>query len=320
MSLFKLSAAFQDYLWGGTKLKDEYNKKTDLSKVAESWELSAHQAGLSKIASGEYRGLSFSEYLDIKGSEIIGTKASSYIAFPLLIKFIDAQAPLSIQVHPDDDYALKHEHDYGKTEMWYIVETQEDAFLYIGFNRDVTEEKIKESIVNNTLPSLLNKVPVKKGEVYLIEPGTIHAINGGILLVEIQENSNITYRVYDYDRKDAKGNSRPLHIQKALDVLNLAGEDVHSTFDGPKQEKDGYSIQLMKDCSRFKTYLACVDTRMNIAASKESFTSILVLDGSGTVCSSDDTVEFTKGDSIFVDACDTEITINGKCQIIITTL
>jgi len=198
----KLLPAFQDYLWGGTRLKTEYNKKTDLEKVAESWELSNHKAGESIVASGEEAGLTFGEY--IKKYDVIGKRAKEFDFFPILIKFIDAKDSLSVQVHPDDEYSLKNNGEYGKTEMWYVMDCDEGATLYYGFNRTITKEEFRKRIKNNTLLEVLNEVPVKKGDVFFIKSGTVHAIGKGILICEIQQNSNTTYRVYDMTGVTAK--------------------------------------------------------------------------------------------------------------------
>ena len=202
---FKLTPAFKDYLWGGEKLKTLYNKKCDMDIVAESWELSCHKDGKSTIIGGEFEGETLSDYIQNHGKGVLGKNASKFDYFPILIKFIDAKGDLSVQVHPDDEYALKNEGEYGKTEMWYILECEEGATLYYGFKRDVTRAEYENAIKNNTLTDILNKVPVNKGDVFFIEAGTVHAIGKGIVICEIQQNSNTTYRVYDYNRKDKDG-------------------------------------------------------------------------------------------------------------------
>ena len=217
----KLTPAFKDNIWGGTRLKTEYNKHTDMKIVAESWELSTHKDGESRINGGEYDGLKLSEYIEKIGKDKLGKRALEFNYFPLLIKFIDAKNNLSIQVHPDDEYALKHEGEYGKTEMWYIMDAEKGSYLYYGFNRSITKEEYEKRISDNTLLEVLNKVEVKKGDMFFIPSGTVHAIGSGILICEIQQNSNTTYRVYDYDRRDANGNPRQLHIKQAIDVSCL---------------------------------------------------------------------------------------------------
>lgn len=214
----KLRPAFKDYLWGGTKLRDIYGKQCDLDIIAESWELSAHPAGQSIVASGRFRGMPFGVYLSNIGKEGLGWKIQPGADFPLLVKFIDAKGNLSVQVHPGDDYALEHE--YGKNEMWYVVDCEPGSHLYVGFNRDVSREEVEERVNNNTILEILNEVTTHPGDVFFIPAGTVHAIGEGNLICEIQQSSNCTYRLYDYERRDKYGNPRELHIQKALDVLD----------------------------------------------------------------------------------------------------
>lgn len=190
--------------------------------MAESWELSTHKDGESVIRDGEYMGMSLSSFVAQDKENILGKNASKFEFFPILIKFIDALDSLSIQVHPSDEYALTNEKEYGKTEMWYILDCEEDAFLYYGFNREITKEEFRKRLNDNTILDVLNKVYVKKGDVFFINAGTVHAIGKGIMICEIQQNSNTTYRVYDYNRKDKFGNLRDLHIDKAIDVSYLS--------------------------------------------------------------------------------------------------
>ena len=224
MKTIQLQAAYKDYLWGGNKLREQYNKVASLEHIAESWELSNHEAGQSIVLNGPYAGETFGSYLTKVSKEVLGTHCESFESFPILIKLIDAKSALSIQVHPDDVYALEKEKSYGKTEMWYILSCEEDAYLYYGVNQSLTPEVLKVHIENNTILDVLNKVYVKPGDVFFIEAGTIHAIGGGILICEIQQNSNLTYRVYDYNRKDDLGQTRELHIEKALEVSKLEPE------------------------------------------------------------------------------------------------
>ena len=219
----KLSPVFKDYLWGGTRLKTEFSKQSDMTPLAESWELSAHKDGQSTVAEGEYAGLTLTAYLDTVGREVLGTNCEKYDYFPLLIKLIDAKGDLSVQVHPSDEYALEHEGEYGKTEMWYILDCDEGAALYYGFKEDTTREAYEAAIREGRLTDILNRVPVKRGDVFFIPAGTVHAIGAGILICEIQQNSNTTYRVYDYNRRDKDGNLRPLHVEKALAVSDQIG-------------------------------------------------------------------------------------------------
>lgn len=198
MSILKLKPACKDYLWGGRRLVEEYGKEYDGETLAETWELSCHPDGPSVISNGKYAGKTLEEYIEKEGREILGTHCRRFREFPVLIKFIDANKDLSIQVHPDNRFALKNEGQYGKTEMWYVMDTEPGAFLYYGFKKEISREEFRRRINDNTLTEVLNSVSVKKGDTFFIEAGTIHAIGKGILLAEIQQNSNVTYRVYDY--------------------------------------------------------------------------------------------------------------------------
>ena len=229
MAIGKIHPACKQYLWGGEKLIREYGISSQNTPLAEAWVLSAHPDGDSRISFSEgelcserkesSEGESFAEYLKCH-PEAVGSFGKAFPFFPTLIKLIDAKKALSIQVHPDDSFALSREGQYGKTEMWIVLEREEGAFLYFGFQKDYTEEEIRRAIEEENFPSLLCKVMVEPGDVFFIPAGTVHAIGAGILLAEVQQNSNLTYRVYDYGRKDAQGNTRELHVEKALEVMN----------------------------------------------------------------------------------------------------
>ncbi len=301
----KLLPAFKDYLWGGTRLKTDYNKKTELEKVAESWELSAHKDGQSIVASGKDKGMSFGEY--IKKNDVLGKNAKAFDFFPILIKFIDAKDNLSVQVHPDDEYALKNNGEYGKTEMWYVMDCDEGASLYFGFNRTLTKEELKKRIEENTLLEVLNRVPVRKGDVFFIKSGTVHAIGKGIMICEIQQNSNTTYRVYDYNRKDKDGNTRPLHIERAIEVADLKPAE-NVKFPG----------DVLASCKYFTVEKHDVSGSFRTAVTQDCFKSVIVLSGCGKLKYPSGELEFRKGDSLFVPAGCGEIEITGECEIIIS--
>ena len=310
LSPVKLLPAFKDYLWGGTKLKEKYNKKSDLEIVAESWEMSCHKDGMSTVVTGEFSGKTLPEYVEILGKEALGKKAEKFSYFPLLIKFIDAKDNLSIQVHPADEYALKVEGEYGKTEMWYVLEAEEGAYLYYGFNRDITKEEFAERIKNNTILEVLNKVNVKAGDVFFIDAGTVHAIGSGLMICEIQQNSNTTYRVYDYDRRDKEGNARPLHVEKAIEVSKLT-----KAPELKKAEND-----VLASCEYFTVKKAIVNGEKTVKIDESSFVSLIVVNGSGEVALGEDKLAVTKGDSIFVPAQNGEIKMNGEMEVIVSSL
>ena len=309
----KLVPAFKDYLWGGTKLKTEFNKKTDLDIVAESWELSANEDGQSVVSGGEYDGYTMREYIAKAGKTVLGSKAQDMTYFPLLIKLIDAKNNLSIQVHPDDKYAGRVENSYGKTEMWYVLDCEPDAYLYYGLNRVISKEEFKERIDNNTILDVLNKVKVHRGDVFFIPSGTIHAICAGIVICEIQQNSNITYRVYDYNRKDKDGKPRELHIDKALDVTNLRQAPELPSI------PQGDDI-LLASCKYFNVRRLRVNEKKEIDIDDTSFHSLIVTDGSGYINMNGTKIEFQKGDSIFIPAQNGSYNLSGNFEIVLSQI
>lgn len=297
--IVKLQPAYKDYLWGGTKLRDVYKKQCDYDIIAESWELSAHPDGQSVVATGKYKGLLFAEYLKKIGAESLGWKYQSFRAFPLLIKLIDAKDDLSVQVHPGDDYALENENEYGKSEMWYIIDCEPDSYIYCGFKESVTKEQVMQHIENNTLLELINKIPVEKGKTYFIPAGTIHAIGKGNLICEVQQNSNSTYRVYDYNRVDKYGNSRRLDIQKALDVLDYG-------------KYTGSDVSMCKyfECTRY----LCED-KMDIHLSDESFSTVVILNGTGEVTIGEYGMSVVKGDTLFIPRNQGILRVSGELDM-----
>ena len=305
----KLSPAFKDYLWGGKRLRKDYHKVCSLEKIAESWELSAHKDGQSVIAEGAYQGMTLSEYVQAVGVSVLGKNAEKYDYFPLLIKLIDAKGNLSVQVHPDDAYALEHEGEYGKTEMWYILDCDEGASLYYGFAKDVTKDEYRAAICDGKLTELLNRVEVKPGDVYFIPAGTVHAIGAGIVICEIQQNSNTTYRVYDYNRRDKDGNLRPLHIDKALEVSTLTKSPALPVI------PDGDDV-LLCECAYFEVRRLRFADVGEITANGDSFLSLTVTSGEGILTHAEGSLHFTKGDTLFIPAADGVCRIEGKCEII----
>ena len=311
--ILKLKPACKDYLWGGHRLVEEYGVEYDGEILAEAWELSAHPDGASIITNGEYAGKSLREFLDAEGLEILGTHCRRFREFPILAKFIDAKDNLSIQVHPSNAYALKNEGQYGKTEMWYVLDAEPGAFLYYGFKHEISKEEFKRRIEENTLLEVLNAVPVKKGDVLFIESGTLHAIGAGILLAEIQQNSNVTYRIYDYGRVGADGKKRDLHIEKALAVTNRI-----------PIIKSAENYPHVADCDYFTVDKLNLDGkltyRMQGNVGEESFLSILILDGAGTISNKGEKISYKKGDSFLLTANAGDWQIEGSCDALLTTI
>lgn len=319
MKIEKLSPAFKDYLWGGTKLRDVYGKNCDYDKVAESWELSTHPAGKSVICGGEFDGLALDEYIEKLGRTVLGTNCERFEEFPVLIKFIDAKQPLSVQVHPSDEYALRVEGEYGKTEMWYVMASEPGASLYFGVNRELTKEEFKQHIENNTLTDVLYKADVKPGDVFFIKSGTIHAIGAGILICEIQQNSNTTYRVYDYARRGADGKLRELHVEKAIEVSSLVPSDTADKQSKPESICGGTKTELAS-CEYFTTEKYEIDGEAELNVDDSSFVSLVVTEGCGTAVCEENSVEFKAADSLFAPAGLGKVKISGKCTVIKTTV
>ena len=313
MSILKLKAACQDYLWGGHRLVEEYHIDYDGEICAEAWELSCHPDGLSTIVNGPYAGKTLKEYIDTEGFEVLGRNCRRFKDFPILTKFIDAKEDLSIQVHPSNGYALQNEGQYGKTEMWYILDAEPGAFLYYGFKEKISQEEFKQRIQDQTLMEVLNKVEVHKGDALFIESGTLHSIGKGLLVAEIQQNSNVTYRIYDYGRTDKNGKKRDLHIEKALDVTNRI-PIVRSNSDYPH----------LADCDYFTVDKLNLDGnltyRMQGNVSEASFLSILILDGEGTIYNQGEKISFRKGDSLLLTAGSGDYQIEGRCDALLTTI
>lgn len=297
----KLIPPLKDYIWGGTKLITKFNKKTKLDTVAESWELACHADGMSVIGDGDAEGMTLADYITSKGREVLGTRAVGFQQFPILIKLIDAREDLSVQVHPDDAYARRYIGEHGKTEFWYIVSADEGASLLYGFAREVTREEVRRRIAENTLDEVCNRVVVKPGDTFMIEAGTLHSIGAGIVIAEIQQNSNTTYRLYDYGRLGRDGKPRRLEIEKALDVLRLApAKNIV-----PRTAMDffaGFSVTELVSCEFFTAYHVRLSGECPFEAGSASFHSLLMLDGNVRLDYADGSKEIAKGDSLFVPA------------------
>lgn len=310
----------KDYLWGGSRLNDEFEKNIDISPLAETWECSTHPDGPSYIVGGEYDGMELVEVIRLH-PEYLGAHPQSDGELPILIKFIDAKKDLSVQVHPTDEYAEKYENgQLGKTEMWYILDASKDAKLVYGFRYNTDEETIRKAIAEGKVMRYLQQVPVKKDDLFFIEAGTVHAIGEGCLIAEIQENSNLTYRLYDYDREDKYGNKRELHIDKAMSVSNF-----RSSIE-PKQPlrvlkyRQGVASELLCRCKYFEVYRMIVNTErrqvVHYRADEVSFRVLLCVNGCGTIGFENESMNFYKGDCIFVPADSVELSIHGKAQFL----
>lgn len=311
-----LTPPIKDYIWGGTRLKTEFGYQTDADIAAEAWVLSCHNDGPSVVANGDMAGKTLPEVLDIWGEQAIGKRAAAFPYFPLLIKLIDARDKLSIQVHPDNDYALRVEGEFGKTEMWYVVDCEPGAQLIYGFTQHLTKEELRRRIEDNTLTEVCNFVPVKKGDVFFIEAGTLHAIGAGILIAEVQQNSNTTYRVSDYGRLGADGKPRPLHVDKAVDVIIPTPPTRPYGAIGNTSPIGGGALRPLASCEFFTAELLQVEDTVVVGDTLgDSFTSLLCLEGSATVTAGGHTLSIQKGDSLFLPAGMTAA-VSGQCQLL----
>ncbi len=314
----KLEPVFKEIVWGGDRLKSDFGYEADLNNIAEAWVLTARSEGDNIIKNGELTGSSFTEYVK-SHKEVLGRKGEKYDEFPLLIKFIDANKDLSVQVHPDDEYAALHENSYGKTEAWYILDCEEGAELIYGFNKKITSEEFRDSIQNNTFLNYVNKVKVKKGDVFFIKSGTLHAIGGGILLAEVQQSCNTTYRVYDYGRL-VNGKPRELHVDKAVDVTVTDVPERSGTADGAPVKCGDATVTQLCSCEFFKMTSVELSGRHTVDVLDDSFLSILIFDGKGSITLNGSVVSVKKGDSVFIPAGSGEVALSGEFKALLSTL
>lgn len=297
MEVCKLKPATKDYIWGGNRFKS-WGKEANSEIISECWELSFHKDGLCFIDSGINKG----KYLkDVVTADDLGSNVTKFPFFPVLIKLIDAKDDLSIQVHPSDEYALKNENSYGKTEMWYVLDATQDAKLYVGFKENMNKETVSKALNEGNLLSYLNAFNVHRGDCFMINSGTIHAIGKGVCLIEIQQNSNLTYRLFDYNRLGKDGKPRELHLEKALKVIDFNKYEISKGQDN-----------CLGSCKYFTSYK--MDSSIKkIEAPNTTFISFTVIDGNGKV----NDIEAKLGDTFFVPA-NKSATLSGNFSFILT--
>lgn len=338
---FLLMPVGKDYLWGGDRLKTDFHKNIPLTPLAETWECSTHPDGSSTVASGEHQGQSLRlvlaehpEYLGSHPSGIMnslqdktasphaGTDAArdTSCELPVLVKLIDAAQDLSVQVHPDDAYAAAHENgSLGKTEMWYVLDAKPGAHLIYGFTQNMEKSTLRRSLEQNSIEKYLQKIPVQKDDVFFVEAGTVHAIGAGILLAEIQENSNLTYRLYDYHRRDKNGLERPLHIEKALHVLNCQSSASPRQPIRVLRYRPGFASELLCRCKYFQVERLLIntgDSAPDCTTTPLSFQILLCVEGQGSLHFSSQTLSFTRGSCMFLPANSVPITLHGRAQLL----
>lgn len=313
MPAYQLIPTCKDYIWGGQRLKTDFGIQSGLNPLSEAWVLSCHPDGPSVLADGPDKGMTLRAWLDKAGKEALGTACEPFEDFPMLIKLIDAKKDLSIQVHPSDAYALEHEGQYGKTEMWVVLDAEPGASLYYGFDREVSLEEFSSRVSDGTLTEVLRKVPVKPGDVFFIPSGTLHAIGAGLVIAEIQQNSNVTYRVYDYGRKGPDGKERDLHIEKALQVTNRIPILKRKSFEPHIVSCEYFTVdKIVLDGQFVKRIFGETD--------RTSFASLLVLEGEGEVRAAEERVAFRKGDSVLITADTGAYELEGNFEALLTTV
>lgn len=299
----------QEKIWGGTKLRDIYGYTLPSEGTGECWAISAHPDGTGTVAEGEYAGIPL-DILYAEHPELFGNPSSE--VFPLMAKIIDAKENLSVQVHPDDDYGLKHAGEQGKTECWYIIDAEEDAEIIYGHNA-TTKEQFKKMIDEGNWQDLLRSVKVKAGDFYYVPSGTIHAIGAGILTLETQQSSNTTYRVYDYDRLDDTGCKRELHIQQSLEVSMIPHRDYVNHFE--VNSTDGNTLTTFIKSDYFTVHKWDIQTHMDFKK-KAPYTLVSVIEGAGELTIANKAYALKKGDHFILPAPVEEWGLSGKMELI----
>lgn len=302
----KFKNIYFDKIWGGRDL-ELFRDNLPEGDIGESWDVACHPHGMSVVKNGEFKGTKLDELIELKGSELLGTKISKE-TFPLLIKLINAKDKLSVQVHPEDKYAMETEGELGKTEVWYVVEALTGANLVVGTKEGCTKEQFKKAIEEGKMEEYMNKIPVKKGEVYFVKSGLIHAIGEGVIIAEIQQNSDTTYRVYDYNR------GRELHVEKALDVVDLDLRGERST--GVKVEGNGHSKVYYCVCDKFSLELYDVYEAFSESSDEERFYVFTCVEGNGKITYNNGSESIEKGESIFIPASLGAYKIEGNLKLL----
>lgn len=313
----RLHPCYKEYLWGGTRLKNDYGKSDAPEVTAESWELAAHTDGTCTVADGPYTGMSILDLGNLDRAGIWGTACKAPV-FPLLVKLIDAKKDLSIQVHPSDETALLACGEQGKAEMWYIVDCEPQACLYFGFSKRVSKEEFLRRAKDGSICEVLNRVPVARGDVFYILPGTIHAIGAGIVIAEIQQNSNTTFRVYDYQRKGADGKLRPLHLDRAAEVLSydpIVPEEckANSCVSFPE-----FTMTEMFSCRYFRAYRVDVRKCVELLCDGQSFHHVLCVEGAAMIHAQGQSYPIECGESYLMPAALGNYKIEGSCRVLVS--
>lgn len=315
MKLYPLTfePILKERIWGGTKLNSFLNKEFDSNNIGESWELSTVPNDVSVVKNGSLKGKNINELIDLYGASFLGKKVVEQFGnqFPLLFKFIDAQQDLSIQLHPNDALAKKRHNSFGKTEMWYVMQADDNARIVVGFKESSNREEYLGHLEKKSLVSILNEIPVKKGDVFFLETGTIHAIGAGIVIAEIQQTSDITYRIYDWDRVDADGNGRELHTELALDAINYNTTDAKKDFNLEEN-----ILTEVVECPYFKTSILPLDGDVVWGKKAEAFTVLMCTEGVFELFYEDQQYSFKIGETVLLPAIIEDVTLKGNATIL----
>ncbi len=297
----KFEPILKERLWGGLKLGELLGKSISSDHTGESWELSGVPGDVSVVANGPLKGKSLQELIELYSHNLMGEDVISRFGneFPILIKFIDAQKDLSIQLHPGDDLARKRHGSFGKTEMWYIMDAEPDSKLIIGFNRDVSPEEYKASLKDNSLLELLNFEKVKEGDTFLINNGKVHAIGGGIVLAEIQQTSDVTYRIFDFNRRDQNGQLRELHTELAADAIDYNKKD---DFRVNYWTKEGVTNEMVRSPYFTTSYLPLSETTKLDLRNRSSFSIYICVKGSAIIKNKSGSTSVQMGETILIPA------------------
>ncbi len=310
-----LSSVTKTALWGGSRLREEYGKESPHEKISESWELTVREGDENIIRNGEARGMTLSSYLSAVGGDAV---AKDYTGghFPLLIKLIDAADRLSVQVHPDDAYAHAHGIDSGKTEMWYVAQAAPGATLVAGLREGVSAEDFKKAAKNGQLANVMREVPVRAGDVFFIPAGLLHAIGAGILIAEIQQSSDTTYRVWDYDRVGADGKKRELHVREALEVVRpISDTEIEAARFSVPPLSVGEPIAA---CPLFRVSRLSVAGSTSFTVDEDSFLALTVLSGEGTLSAAEESVALKRGDTVFLPAAIGKVSLSGELTALLS--
>jgi len=303
----------KERIWGGEKLNSVLNKPITSNSTGESWEISTVEADVSVISSGTLKGISLNEVIDTFPNEVLGTTVFDKFGkqFPLLFKYLDAKTDLSIQVHPNDELAKKRHNSFGKTEMWYIMQADEGSRIIVGFKNNSNAQEYVSHLENNTLLDILEEVKVKAGDVFFLETGTVHAIGAGLLVAEIQQTSDITYRLYDFDRVDSEGNKRELHFELALDAIN------YNTIKTQKDyNKDLNVSNEMVNCPYFTTNYLNLSGELKVSKSASLFTVYMCTEGDFQINYNQVQYQYSKGDTILIPAVMTDFSLTGNAIVL----